>query len=70
MGHGQGFKTGDTTIKRTEISSCRQCHVAEHRVTCERAGYRADTILYKNFAALKAAWNLDAINNDDEPCTT
>ena len=57
------FKTADTTtINRVEISMNSQ-HVRDLMRT---PGPGATTNLYQNFAALKAAWNLDAVNNDDE----
>ena len=31
-----------------------------------RRGQRNETRLFRNFAALKEAWTLDAVNNDDE----
>ena len=36
------------------------------RTLIQNEGTGASSILYKNLAALKTAWNLDAINNDDE----
>ncbi len=53
----------DSTIKRVEATvgpySLIQQFVSNN-------GTGASTVLYRNLAALKAAWNLDAINNDDE----
>ncbi|KAI1384550.1 uncharacterized protein F4822DRAFT_433094 [Hypoxylon trugodes] len=58
-----GFKKGDETgINRVEISMNSQ-HVLDLMRT---PGPGATTPLYRNFAALKAAWSLDAVNNDDE----
>ena len=59
----RSFKTGnDTTVDRVEISMNSQ-HV---RNLMTRPGPGADTPLFRNFAALREAWNLDAVNNDDE----
>lgn len=63
----KGYKTGTTTIKRTEISLVSGSvtwQSIESLVNAQGTG--TETVLYKNFAALKAAWNLDAINDDDE----
>ncbi|KAE9372791.1 hypothetical protein N431DRAFT_339104 [Stipitochalara longipes BDJ] len=57
------FKTGNATgINRVEISMNSQ-HV---RDLMRSPGPGSTTNLYRNFAALKTAWNLDAVNNDDE----
>ncbi|KAE8453931.1 hypothetical protein EG329_007707 [Mollisiaceae sp. DMI_Dod_QoI] len=57
------FKAGNTTgIDRVEISMNAQ-HV---RDLMRNPGPGAATTLYRNFEALKTAWNLDAVNNDDE----
>ncbi|KAI1076892.1 hypothetical protein F5B20DRAFT_554162 [Whalleya microplaca] len=57
------FKIGGATgIDRVEISMNAQ-HVRE---LMQSPGPGPDTALYRNFAALKAAWGLDAVNNDDE----
>ena len=59
----RSFKTGNATgIDRVEISMNAQ-HV---RDLMRSPGPDAGTALYRNFAALKTAWNLDAVNNDDE----
>ncbi|OTA52657.1 hypothetical protein K449DRAFT_410278 [Hypoxylon sp. EC38] len=58
----QSFKTGDTGINRVEISMNAQ-HVADLMRT---PGPGPETPLYRNFEALKEAWGLDAVNNDDE----
>ncbi|KAI8633543.1 hypothetical protein F5Y19DRAFT_245053 [Xylariaceae sp. FL1651] len=58
----RSFKTGTTGITRTEISMNSQ-HVME---LMANPGPGASTPLYRNFAALKTAWGLDAVNNDDE----
>ncbi|KAM7217086.1 hypothetical protein V8F06_007485 [Rhypophila decipiens] len=61
----RSFKTGnvnDTGVNRLEISMNSQ-HVKN---LMSRPGPGADTPLYRNFAALKEAWTLDAVNNDDE----
>lgn len=51
-----------TGINRIEISMNAQ-HV---RDLMAKPGPGADTPLYRNFQALKTAWKLDAVNNDDE----
>ncbi|KAI1380486.1 coagulation factor 5/8 type domain-containing protein [Hypoxylon crocopeplum] len=63
----KSFKTGTTNIDRVEIS------LVSHDTTFQNIrdlingdGTGSDTALYKNFEALKVAWNLDAFNNDDE----
>ncbi|KAI0121850.1 hypothetical protein F4814DRAFT_445801 [Daldinia grandis] len=58
----RSFKTGDTGINRVEISMNSQ-HVRE---LTRSPGTGAETTLYRNFEALKTAWSLDAVNNDDE----
>jgi len=59
----RSFKTGNNTgVNRLEISMNAQ-HV---RALMARPGAGADTRLYRNFKALKTAWSLDAVNNDDE----
>lgn len=59
----RSFKTGnDTGVNRLEISMNAQ-HV---RDLMAKPGPGNDTVLYRNFKALKTAWTLDAVNNDDE----
>ncbi|KAK4466119.1 UDP-3-O-N-acetylglucosamine deacetylase [Cladorrhinum samala] len=58
----RSFKTNTTGINRVEISMNSQ-HVKN---LMSRPGPGAETPLYRNFAALKEAWTLDAVNNDDE----
>ncbi|AEO69701.1 uncharacterized protein THITE_2069232 [Thermothielavioides terrestris NRRL 8126] len=59
----RSLKSGaGSTVQRVEISMNAQ-HVRE---LMARPGPGADTPLYRNFAALRAAWALDAVNNDDE----
>lgn len=58
----KSFKTGTTGIDRVEISMNSQ-HVKDLMAS---PGPGPSTPLYRNFAALKAAWGLDAVNNDDE----
>lgn len=55
------FKTG-TGINRVEISMNSQ-HVLD---LMKSPGPSTSTPLYRNFEILKAAWSLDAVNNDDE----
>jgi hypothetical protein len=54
--------TDTTLVDRVEISMNSQ-HV---RDLMARPGTGTDTPLARNFAALKTAWTLDAVNNDDE----
>ncbi|KAF2644627.1 hypothetical protein P280DRAFT_390299 [Massarina eburnea CBS 473.64] len=57
------FKTGSgTTVNRLEISMNSQ-HVKDLMAS---PGPGSSTPLYRNFVALKTAWKLDAVNNDDE----
>lgn len=58
----KSFKASGSSVDRVEICMNSQ-HVAELMST---PGPGANTPLYKNFAALKTAWGLDAVNNDDE----
>ncbi|KAI1851444.1 hypothetical protein JX266_003519 [Neoarthrinium moseri] len=58
----RSFKTGTTGINRLEISMNSQ-HVRELMAS---PGPGASTRVYRNFQALKTAWTLDAVNNDDE----
>ncbi|KAI1495983.1 hypothetical protein F5X99DRAFT_401846 [Biscogniauxia marginata] len=59
----RSFKSENSTdIGRVEISMNAQ-HVSE---LMSNPGPGATTALYHNFAALKTAWGLDAVNNDDE----
>ncbi|KAK4108244.1 hypothetical protein N656DRAFT_433924 [Canariomyces notabilis] len=59
----RSFKTGnDTGVNRLEISMNAQ----NIRNLMASPGPGADTPLYRNFAALREAWTLDAVNNDDE----
>jgi hypothetical protein len=58
----RSFKTNETSIDRLEVSMNSQ-HVKD---LMSRPGPGADTPLYRNFQALKEAWSLDAVNNDDE----
>jgi hypothetical protein len=59
----RSLKAGnDTGVNRLEISMNSQ----NVKNLMASPGSGADTPLYRNFAALKEAWNLDAVNNDDE----
>lgn len=59
----RSFKTGnDTGVNRLEISMNSQ-HVTD---LMTNPGPGSTTPLYRNFEALKEAWDLDAVNNDDE----
>lgn len=61
------FKTGTTNINRVEISLVSHDTTFQNiRSLINADGTGSDTVLYKNFNALKVAWNLDAFNNDDE----
>ncbi|KAF4999988.1 hypothetical protein FDECE_11336 [Fusarium decemcellulare] len=58
----RSFKQGTTGIDRVEI-----CMNSNHvRDLMEGPGSDESTPLYRNFAALKEAWSLDAVNNNDE----
>ncbi|KAJ0299789.1 hypothetical protein COL5a_005149 [Colletotrichum fioriniae] len=63
----KSFKTGTTNINRVEIS------LVSHDTTFQiirdlinADGTGSGTKLFKNFEILKAEWDLDAFNNDDE----
>lgn len=58
----KSFKAADSPITRLEISMNSQ-HIKN---LMSKPGPGANTPLYQNFAALKTAWGLDAVNNDDE----
>jgi hypothetical protein len=59
----RSFKAGnDTGVNRLEISMNAQ-HV---RNLMANQAPGAETPVYRNFKALKTAWSLDAVNNDDE----
>jgi hypothetical protein len=58
----KSLKAAGSSVNRIEISMNSQ-HVKD---LMSKPGPGADTPLYKNFAALKIAWALDAVNNDDE----
>ncbi|KAK3312185.1 hypothetical protein B0H66DRAFT_632722 [Apodospora peruviana] len=58
----RSFKSNDTSVNRIEISMNSQ-HV---RDLMSKPGPGTDTVLARNFVALKEAWSLDAVNNDDE----
>lgn len=59
----RSFKTSaGTGVDRVEISMNAQ----NVRNLMTSPGPGADTPLFRNFAALKEAWGLDAVNNDDE----
>lgn len=58
-----GYKTGDTTIDRTEITVSPYTTIQD---LVNSAGTGSYNPLAKSLSALKSAWNLDAVNNDDE----
>jgi hypothetical protein len=59
----RSFKTGnDTGVDRLEISM----NAKNIRTLMASPGPGSETRLYRNFKALKSAWSLDAVNNDDE----
>ncbi|OTB08331.1 hypothetical protein M426DRAFT_316958 [Hypoxylon sp. CI-4A] len=58
----RSFKTGDTGVDRVEISTNSQ-HIAD---LMRSPGPVATSTVYRSFEALKTAWDLDAVNNDDE----
>ncbi|KAK4496631.1 hypothetical protein PRZ48_012611 [Zasmidium cellare] len=59
----KGYKTGDTQITRTE-ATVGPATLIQSMINAN--GTSPSTLLYKSLATLKEAWNLDAINNDDE----
>ncbi|CAK7223143.1 hypothetical protein SBRCBS47491_005102 [Sporothrix bragantina] len=64
----QSFKTTpDTGIDRVEISMSSSGTAFQNvSALIRRDGTGPETVLSKNFAALRTAWNLDGFNNDDE----
>ncbi|OLN90017.1 hypothetical protein CCHL11_07208 [Colletotrichum chlorophyti] len=63
----QSFKTDKTNITRVEVSLVSHDTTFQNiRDLINAEGTGPEAILYKNFEALKAAWDLDAFNNDDE----
>lgn len=61
------YKTGSTSITRTEVSLLSGTVTWQSiKNLVNNNGTSTNSILARNFAALKAAWNIDAINNDDE----
>lgn len=58
----KSYKT-NSTIKRTEATFGPYSII---QTLINNNGTGSSTLLYKNLAALKTAWDLDAINNDDE----
>ncbi len=64
------LKTAPTSVKRIEVSvGAWGCADFEHiRDLINSQGTGANTVLYKNFAALKAATGADAVDFDDESC--
>lgn len=66
----QSLKRGKTSVTRVEISvGAWGCGDFENiRALINRDGTGKDTILYRNFEALKNATGADAVNYDDESC--
>lgn len=63
----KSFKTGETLINRVEVSLVSQDATfvnIENLIAANGTG--PETPLYRNFDALRTAWDLDAFNNDDE----
>jgi hypothetical protein len=58
----KSFKAAGSSVDRVEICMNSQ-HVKE---LMAKSGPGVDTPLARNFATLKEAWGLDAVNNDDE----
>ncbi|CAK4031734.1 Hypothetical predicted protein [Lecanosticta acicola] len=58
----KAYKTGNTHIDRVEVTLGQYQNIK----TQVGQGIGPSTTLYRNLAALKHAWNLDAITNDDE----
>ncbi|KAL2152251.1 hypothetical protein VTH82DRAFT_5435 [Thermothelomyces myriococcoides] len=57
--------TTTTTVNRVEISMNAQ-NVREQMAAYDPAAPPEGSAAYRNFAALREAWRLDAVNNDDE----
>ncbi|EOO01386.1 putative coagulation factor 5 8 type domain-containing protein [Phaeoacremonium minimum UCRPA7] len=63
----KSFKTGVTRIDRVEVSLVSQDTTFQNiRAMISESGTGSDTVLYQSFEALRNAWDLDALNNDDE----
>lgn len=63
----RGFKKGNTLVDRVEVSVVsHDTSFKEIRDLMKRDGQGPKSILYKNWKALKKAWDLDGFNNDDE----
>ncbi|KAH8890149.1 coagulation factor 5/8 type domain-containing protein [Thozetella sp. PMI_491] len=61
------FKTGNSTVERVEVSLLSNDATFQNiRTLVNTNGTGPDTPLYQNFKALKDAWNLDGVDNDDE----
>lgn len=64
--HVKNFKTG-SSIDRVEVTLVSGYPTFENiRDFINKDGTGPETLLYRNFAALKSAWDVDAINDDDE----
>lgn len=59
----KAYKTGNTNINRVEATVGPAALI---RDMINANGTGPSTLLYQSLSALKEAWNLDAINNDDE----
>ncbi|KAK6213310.1 coagulation factor 5/8 type domain-containing protein [Colletotrichum tabaci] len=63
----RSFKTGPTNIDRVEVSLVSHDATFQNiRDLVNADGTGPETVLYRNFDALKTEWDLDAFNNDDE----
>lgn len=64
----QSFKSAPlSSINRVEVSMSSSGTAFQNvSALIRRDGTGAETVLARNFAALQAAWSLDAFNNDDE----
>lgn len=64
------LKTAPTTVKRIEVSvgawGCSDFENIRDLISAQGTG--SSTVLYRNFAALKAATGADAVDFDDESC--
>lgn len=58
----KSYKADGSKINRLEVTLGNYANIKSQVAQ----GTGPDTTLYKNLAALKQAWNLDAITNDDE----
>ncbi|TLD16994.1 uncharacterized protein PgNI_00128 [Pyricularia grisea] len=65
---GDDLQTKVRSLKGTgsKITRVEICMNSNNIKDLMNSGSGSSTTIYKNFDALKTAWNLDAVNNDDE----